>query len=82
MIASTRHRISNIKFELIHFYYQIQFELKCYRNELYQEEYVTINEDSGELRTGKDLIDFEKIEEIHYTIVASDGELETLKNVS
>ena len=34
------------------------------------------------MKTGEDMIDFEKIEKIYYTIVASDGELETSINVS
>jgi hypothetical protein len=54
----------------------------CYRNDLYAEEYITINRGTGELRTGKDPIDFEQIEVIYYTLVATDGELETPVTVS
>jgi hypothetical protein len=35
---------------------------------------VTLNETTGELRTGPDGIDFEEITEIIYTVIASDGE--------
>jgi hypothetical protein len=34
---------------------------------------VTINSITGELRTGKDKVDYEKITSITYTVVASDG---------
>jgi len=34
------------------------------------------------MRTGKDIIDYEEIQEIYYTLVATDGELETPINVS
>jgi hypothetical protein len=53
-----------------------------YRDDIYEEEYVTINSTSGELRTGKDKIDFEKIKEISYTLKASDGENSALMTVS
>lgn len=58
-------------------------EVKYYiENYLYGEEYVTIHYTSGELRTGNDTVDFEKIEELHYTVVATDGELRTLENIT
>jgi hypothetical protein len=54
-----------------------------YRNDLYEgTEYITLDSVSGELQTGKDPIDFETIEVIEYTVVATDGELETPMNVS
>jgi hypothetical protein len=56
--------------------------MQCYRDDVYEEEYVTINNTSGELRTGKDKIDFEKIKEISYTVNASDGENSALTSVS
>jgi hypothetical protein len=56
--------------------------MQCYRDDIYEEEYVTINRTSGELRTGKDKIDFEKIQEISYTVNASDGENSALMKVS
>jgi hypothetical protein len=34
------------------------------------------------MRTGKDKVDFEKIETLQYTVVATDGEFETIKDVS
>jgi len=34
------------------------------------------------MRTGKDPVDFEQIEVLYYTVVATDGELETPMNVS
>jgi hypothetical protein len=74
--------MNNIKFELIHFTFPNPAQLKCYRNHHYKQEYVTISETNGELRTGKDPIDFEAIEEIEYTIVASDGVHDTPLNVS
>ena len=46
------------------------------------EEYVTINNTTGEMRTGKNSVDFEQIEVLYYTAVATDGELETPVNVS
>jgi hypothetical protein len=61
----------------------MKFKLNlCYRNDLYEKEYVTINRISGEMRTGKDPVDFEQIEVLYYIVVATDGELETPKNVS
>lgn len=56
--------------------------MQCYRDGLYEEEYVTINRTSGELRTGKDKIDFEKIQEISYSVSASDGMNSALMHVS
>jgi hypothetical protein len=43
---------------------------------------VTINNKSGELRTGKDKIDFEEITAINYIVTASDGELSDDMGVS
>jgi hypothetical protein len=48
-------------------------EFYCYSNDLYEKEYVTIHPDSGELRTGKDQVDFEEIEQIEYIVEANDG---------
>jgi hypothetical protein len=56
--------------------------MQCYRDNIYEEEYVTINLSSGEIRTGKDKIDFENIQKISYTVNASDGENSALMRVS
>lgn len=58
---------------------EVRYSLK---NNFYEEEYVTIHNVSGELRTGKNPVDFEKIEEIYYTVVATDGELATELNIT
>jgi hypothetical protein len=71
-----------MKLELIYFSFSNSVWILCYRNDLYEEEYVTIDSIAGEMRTGKDPVDFEEIEVLYYTVVATDGELETLKNVS
>jgi len=58
-------------------------EVKYYLiNNFYEEEYVTIDNISGKLQTGKDPIDFEKIERIYYTVVANDSELATELNIT
>ena len=71
-----------MKFEIIVFSFPNSVWILCYRNDLYKEEYVIINKTTGEMRTGKDIIDYEEIQEIYYTLVATDGELETPINVS
>lgn len=58
-------------------------QVKYYlQDDIYEEEYVTINPTSGELRTGKDKIDFEKIKEISYTVNATDGENSALMGIT
>ncbi|PNF25389.1 hypothetical protein B7P43_G09776 [Cryptotermes secundus] len=58
-------------------------EVRYYlQDDLYEEEYVTINPTSGELRTGKDKIDFEQIQEISYSVIASDGENSALMHIT
>jgi hypothetical protein len=54
----------------------------CCRNELYEEEYVEIDTVLGKMLTGNDAIDFEKIEKIYYTVVATDGKWKTNISVS
>jgi len=71
-----------MKFELLYFSFPNSLWILYYRNDLYEEEYVTIHNTSGEMRTGKDPVDFEEIEVLYYTVVATDGELETPLNVS
>ncbi|XP_021930459.1 protocadherin Fat 4-like isoform X2 [Zootermopsis nevadensis] len=51
-------------------------------NDLYEKEYVKINAISGELRTGKDKIDFEEITEISYVVIATDGENSEQKSIT
>jgi len=71
-----------MKFELVYFSFPNSVWILCYRNDLYQKEYISINSISGEMRTGKDPVDFEQIEVLFYTVVATDGELETPVKVS
>jgi hypothetical protein len=66
----------------INLFFSNSVRILCYRNELYEEEYVTINRISGEMRTGKDPVDFEQNEVLYYIVVATDGELETPMKVS
>ena len=71
-----------MKFEIDYFSFPNSVWILYYRNILDEKEYITIQNKSGELRTGNDPVDFEQMEVLHYTVVASDGELETPLNVS